>query len=243
MKLTCRILLIGAAALVAAGCNFPANRPAPTPSFEQQAATLVAATLNAPPAAPSAAPTATAAAGPTLLVTAAAADCRRGPGPNFANITSLAAGASLEVIGQNPESNYWQVRVPNGADTCWVSGADGKVSGNTTSLPEATAQVSNPKLPAGPNALFYSFTCPFPTGGQQEVTVDLRWTDQADNETGYHVYRNGTQIADLPANSGSYSESTPIAPGTVLTYQVAAYNEAGSSPQAVTRNGDPITCH
>ncbi len=243
-----------AAFVMLAGCNLPGSQgPGTGLTTEQQAATLVAATLNAhassqPPAnvtpfASPNAPAATASAGPAMQITAATADCRRGPGPNFANITSLSAGTKLEVIGQNPENNYWQVKVPNSADTCWVSGADGKVSGNTASLPEATAEASNPNLPAGPQALFYSFTCPFPAGGQQQITVDLTWSDRADNETGYHVYRDGTQIADLPANSTSYTDTTSIAAGAVLTYQVAAYNSAGSSPQAVTRNGDPITCH
>ncbi len=248
-----KILSFIAALVMLAGCNLPLSQGASSGlTTEQQAATLVAATLGArgsqPPgsvtpfASPNP-PAATASAGPTMQITAATADCRRGPGPNFANITSLAAGANLEVIGQNPENNYWQVKVPNSTDTCWVSGTDGKVNGNTASLPEATAEASNPNLPAGPQALFYSFTCPFPAGGQQQITVDLTWSDRADNETGYHVYRDGTQIADLPANSTSYADTTAIAPGAVLTYQVAAYNNAGSSPQAVTRNGDPITCH
>ncbi len=251
MNRSLKILFFTVALLFLTGCNLPGSQPSGNNlTVEQQAATVVAATMNAQPAStPGAvlaspnAPTAQPSSGPTLQITAGAASCRRGPSANFAEITTIALGTSLEVIGKNPESNYWQVKVPNSADTCWVSGTDGKVSGNTAALPEATAEANNPDVPAGPGALFYSFTCPFAAGGQQQITVDLRWTDKASNETGYHVFRDGTQIADLPADSTSYSDTTAIAAGAVLTYQVEAYNNLGTSPKAATGNGDPITCH
>ncbi len=242
------------ALLMLTGCNLPGSQtPGNNLTVEQQAATVVAATMNAnsgnqsagnaTPFASPAAPSPTPSSGPTLQVTAAAASCRRGPSANFAEITTVAAGTSLPVIGKNPESNYWQVKVPDSGDTCWISGTDGKVSGDTAALPEATAEANNPNVPAGPGALFYNFTCPFPGGGQQQITVNLNWTDKATNETGYHVFRDGAQIADLPADSTSYADTTAIAAGQVLTYQVEAYNNSGTSPKAMTGNGDPITCH
>jgi fibronectin type 3 domain-containing protein len=63
--------------------------------------------------------------------------------------------------------------------------------------------------------------------------VDLSWTDNAINETGYLVERsdNGgafAVIATLPADSVTYVDGT-VAAGNSYTYQVAATNSAGSS--------------
>jgi fibronectin type 3 domain-containing protein len=63
--------------------------------------------------------------------------------------------------------------------------------------------------------------------------VDLSWTDNATNETGYVVERsdNGgafAVIATLPADSVSYSDGAVGAPNS-YTYQVAATSGAGSS--------------
>lgn len=63
----------------------------------------------------------------------------------------------------------------------------------------------------------------------QDYTVTLTWTDQADNESGYRVYRDGILIATLPANSTNYVD-TPPAPDSHI-YAVEAFNEAGSSAQ------------
>ena len=57
--------------------------------------------------------------------------------------------------------------------------------------------------------------------------IDLSWTDNATNETGYYVYRsaNGltgwTRIATLAADSNSYS-NTGLTAGSVWFYYVQA---------------------
>jgi fibronectin type 3 domain-containing protein len=75
-----------------------------------------------------------------------------------------------------------------------------------------------------------------PTGLTAQVMsatqIDLRWTDNSSNETGFRVRRStaGTfaVIATLPAGATSYS-STGLAADTTYSYQVAAYNGAGES--------------
>jgi hypothetical protein len=64
--------------------------------------------------------------------------------------------------------------------------------------------------------------------------VNLTWTDNANNETGFKVERktgaNGTyaQIATPGVNATSYSDTT-VAAGTQYTYRVRASNAAGDS--------------
>ena len=71
--------------------------------------------------------------------------------------------------------------------------------------------------------------------------VDLSWVDQADNETDYLVYRRFNEdddinadgdfvvIAELPANSTSYTDSDVDASVFVICYLVKARNEFGKS--------------
>ncbi len=71
--------------------------------------------------------------------------------------------------------------------------------------------------------------------------VDLGWVDQADNETGYLVYRSHDDdgdsftdddfglIAELPANSTGYTDLAVNATEAVYCYLVKAVNEFGKS--------------
>ena len=81
--------------------------------------------------------------------------------------------------------------------------------------------------PAAPGNLRYIFFCTL----AGELTTDLTWSDKADNEQGYRVFRNGTLIATLPANATAFSETINININDTLTYSVGAFNAAGSSSQ------------
>jgi hypothetical protein len=58
--------------------------------------------------------------------------------------------------------------------------------------------------------------------------VDLSWNDRSNNEDGFRIYRNGSLIATVGANTTSYSDTT-VRPRTRYCYQVAAYNAAGEA--------------
>lgn len=63
--------------------------------------------------------------------------------------------------------------------------------------------------------------------------VNLTWTDNATNETGYYVERrtgtgNYSRIATLAANTTSYA-NTGLTAGTTYTYRVQAYNASAAS--------------
>ncbi len=79
--------------------------------------------------------------------------------------------------------------------------------------------------------------------------VTLSWLDPSDNEQGFKVYRNGVEVATLPASPGlgsvrSYTESVPGASGTVYRYEVAPFNGAGiaakSNTVTLTVPGAPV---
>lgn len=78
-----------------------------------------------------------------------------------------------------------------------------------------------PATPSNPQATFVSAS-----------RVDLAWTDNASNETGYRILRQASDngfmtVAALPANSTSYSDSS-VSPDVKYDYHIQAYNEAGN---------------
>jgi len=64
-------------------------------------------------------------------------------------------------------------------------------------------------------------------------TYKLSWKDNATNETGYRVYRNGSLVAGIGANSTSYTNTFQYNQGTggptYDTFAVEAYNSYGTS--------------
>ncbi|MBI1792813.1 MAG: SH3 domain-containing protein [Chloroflexi bacterium] len=224
--------------MISLACNIGAQAPLPL-SPRDAAATIVAQTLSAqglPTSEGLIANTATAvfaspaAVTPTfatpMLVVNEAANCRSGPGIDYEIITSASAGVKAEIVGKDTADNYWLIKTPNGNGTCWISGQSATASGSYADLPEVTPEAAKADVPSRPGSLFYNFTC---TNGGTSVTTNLSWSDTANNENGYRVYRFDTMIADLPANSSAYTDITNITYGSTLTYYIEAYNTAGVS--------------
>lgn len=238
MKLRKRILIFPSLFILSAlACNIGVQVPSAL-SPHDTAATIVAQTLQAqglPTSAgqilnspvPIASPVAsTPTTVPAMLTINQATNCRGGPGPNYEIIISAPAGTKAEIVGKDTADNYWLIKTPNGSGTCWMSGQYATPSGGYAALPEVTPQAPTPGVPSRPGSLYYNFTC---TNGATVVTTNLSWADTANNENGYRVYRFDTMIADLPANSTSYTDTITITYGSALTYYVEAYNAAGAS--------------
>lgn len=71
--------------------------------------------------------------------------------------------------------------------------------------------------------------------------VHITWNDQSSDESGFKIYRNGSQVGSRSANSQSYDDYAAN-PGTQYTYCVSAYNGAGESDtdcDSGSRNATP----
>ena len=91
-------------------------------------------------------------------------------------------------------------------------------------------------LPAAPSALAASVV--------SATRIDLTWTDNANNETGFNVYRstdgvNYSLLVSLGANATSYS-NTGLTPATAYSYRVRAVNAIGESADSNTASGTTL---
>ena len=228
-------LLVGGALLALAACNLPGAQATPTLSVLDQAATIVAGTLQAGgistagPVGVTASPTlasATPTTKPALFINTDGAKCRSGPGTDYKEIASFKTGTSVEMIAKDTADGYWLVKDPSSGDSCWVFVQDATPSGSFDRLPEITPPPVAQGVPVQPTIFYGNYFCD--TTG---LTTSLTWNDLADNENGYRVYRDGNRIASLEANSTTYDEKIDFVFGSQVVYAVEAYNEAGASPQ------------
>jgi hypothetical protein len=157
--------------------------------------------------------------------------CRTGTSSNFQGVAALSAGVTVELIGKDTSQSAWLIKVPNNAVTCWVLAGDGSPSGDYESLPEVTPQPSTQKPPGIPAFVGWPWFCTYSNGVMYKATVNLSWIDPANDANGFRVYRQGTLIADLPAKTTSIIDTVEVVTGTDLSYGIAAYNDAGISPQ------------
>ncbi len=233
-----KAILIPASALIllTSACGTTAKTPEPL-TVNEAASTLVAltdqaatqsASLNTPtPLSIAATPTF---AKPLLYINDNA-QCRTGTSPNFQVVATLSTGITVELIGKDTAQSAWLIKAPNNGSTCWILTGDGSPSGDYESLPEVTPQPSTQKPPSVPVFAGWPWFCTYSNGVIYKATVDISWIDVAHDANGFHVYRQGTLIADLPVTKTSFTDTTDVVIGTNLTYGVEAYNDAGLSPR------------
>ena len=91
-----------------------------------------------------------------------------------------------------------------------------------------------PKLvqPEKPSLDNYNFTCTW-NGTNLDLNITIEWNDKAASESGYYIYRNSQQIADLAPNSGNYADLYVVDGGVSVTYAIEAYNNFGRSEQII----------
>jgi len=171
-------------------------------------------------------------------------NCRTGPGTVYDLLGSLVTGQSAQVVGKYSAMNYWIINTPGSSGTCWLWGQYATVSGNTSGLPEmippptpTPAATATPAAPADPSKFKSSVTCG-PSGSFLfwNVQVVLTWVDNATNEDGYHLSRNGTLLVTLATDSITYTDNTSLAklyklgsPPPSISYSIDAFNSAGKS--------------
>jgi hypothetical protein len=95
-------------------------------------------------------------------------------------------------------------------------------AGNASSgVTTVATPAAPPSAPSAPSNLQLSVV--------SDTQIDLSWTDNAGNETGFEIERDGTVVAsDVAADTESYSD-TGLSSNTSYDYRVRAVNAAGAS--------------
>jgi formylglycine-generating enzyme required for sulfatase activity len=95
-------------------------------------------------------------------------------------------------------------------------------AGNASSgVTTVATPAAPPSAPSAPSNLQLSVV--------NDTQIDLSWTDNAANESGFKIERDGTVVAsDVPADTESYSD-TGLSSNTSYDYRVRAVNAAGAS--------------
>lgn len=249
-----RQLLALTAVLALAACSLPMRSTSqPTQAIDVSlVGTIAAATLQAmatatvPPAPtlePTTPPTLTSTItptnGPVTLKFNGNTNCRKGPGENYDVVIVLKTGLEVEAIGRVDKTNYWLVKRPESAETCWASADFAQTTGNAQALPTVTAPpTSTPKPPNAPAWVNYDFTCDFANGGTN-MTVNLIWADRSNDETRYTIYRDDQMIASLGPNTTSYTDVTLVAAGQSVSYKVEVKNPSGT---AISNSTKTLSC-
>jgi beta-lactamase superfamily II metal-dependent hydrolase len=146
---------------------------------------------------------------------------RRTSGGSFAQIASVGPNITSYSDSGLASGTTYDYRV-----LAFNDGGSSSYS-NTAS---ATTQSPAPQPPAAPSGL-----------GAAAITtsrIDLQWTDNSANESGFRVERRSgggsfSQVASLAANVTSYQD-TGLASATTYEYRVLAYNADGSSAYSNT---------
>jgi len=98
--------------------------------------------------------------------------------------------------------------------------ADGDSAGVTATATTFACTVTIPAAPGGLTATAVS-----------QTQINLLWTDNSSNETGFRLFRNGVELTPSPkvgANVTTFSD-TGVVCGTTYTYEVKATNASGDS--------------
>ena len=143
------------------------------------------------------------------------------------NVTGVAA----LILSQNPGFSAGQVRDRLLQTVRPVQALDGLIATGGVVDALAAISVTPPEpLPAAPTALSAQAT--------GTATISLAFSDSADNEDGFKVYRSesGADFAlhtVLDANTTTYLDNG-LTPGTAYAYEVTAFNTAGESDASNT---------
>lgn len=222
-------------------CNLPAQTPAPpappelpatTPAQGNQPAPQNTPAITDTPPLPSETPTITPTATLSVPMVSVSMDtnCRSGPGKEYDLWGALLVGEKAEVVGKNTALNYWVIKNPDSAGTCWLWGQYATVEGNTSAIPEVPAPPTpTPSVPTAPGNFSVDRVCKtmlFPSPHLDMTNATLNWNDKSDIEEGFYIYRDGALIATLGPNTESYAENPP---GLSHTYGVSAFGPGGES--------------
>lgn len=199
----------------------------PIPNFIIQKTPTLAATMTITPtySAP-------------MLVVHEQTNCRAGPGQDYEVIFTYLPNKKLEIVGRYEIENYWLVKsAESPTGQCWLWGEFVEVSGSYWAVSSVTPPPTATKAPPNaPSFQSWDYLCEF-NGVNNTLTVQLTWTDKSNNETGFRLFRNGELVADLPADSTSYTDKFDIDSGELVGYRLDAYNSTGAESDSTNSFG------
>ncbi len=165
----------------------------------------------------------------TILTVDSNTNCREGPGTNYTIVITLVPGTTYQIVARSADERYWVV-TDGRNKPCWVLAEYSNAFGNVAILPVITPSAAT-LAPGGlraPTNLRYQFSCRY-AGTGTEITVVLTWTDRSASETGFRVYRNDVVVAQVPANTTTYTDVFIGPPTITYTYRIAAFNANGEA--------------
>lgn len=236
--------------LSALACNIPAEQVPPPGEVQTAAALTVQAVIATPSVAagesasptpqtpsPTISPSQTITVTPTysmpMLTVRESTNCRTGPGEAYEVVFTYLKGKKLEIVGRYDPGNFWLVKSnesPTG--TCWLWGEYVDVIGSYWAVSSVTPPpTSTSAPPRAPSIQEWNFSCSGLT-----LTFTVIWKDVATGETGYRIFRNGEQLAEMPANATTYTDiyNLPDVQQSV-EYYVQVYSPAGSANSSVMK--------
>jgi|RhiMetdeSRZDD1v2_1073273.scaffolds.fasta_scaffold106286_2 hypothetical protein len=250
-----RSVLAGAGLILAMlACNMPFEQVPPPNDIQTAAALTLQARLTPSPtstastaaitatASPRATRTVTGVGSPTTSVTPTFSvpmltvleptNCRTGPGEEYEIVFTYLDGKELEIVGRYDPGNFWLVKSnesPNG--TCWLWGQYVEVTGSYWAVASVTPPpTATSAPPRQPGIIEWNFSC-----GGGILTFTVIWADNASDEAGYRIFRNGETIVELPANSTTYTDQFNVSADQSVEYYIQVHSLAGTANSSIMR--------
>src|SRR5215207_1064208 len=244
-----RSILAGVSLILAIlACNGPFEQVAPPNEIQTAAALTIQAILTpsltsatspslvtntpsvpatgTPAAAGSATTTVTSTYSMPMLTVSESTNCRTGPGEEYEVLATYLDGKELEIVGRYDPGNFWLVKSnesPNG--TCWLWGEFVEITGSYWAVSSVTPPPTVTGAPPSAAGLInYEFFCSLDI-----MTITIIWADNANNEAGYRILRNGQVVAELPVDSTTYTDATQLTSGQSAEYYIQVFSASGSA--------------
>ncbi len=188
---------------------------------EQRQAMEATQTAQAAPPAPPAAPTDTPApqdTRPQVTAGNSTVNLRSGPGTNYSKSGSLPQGQSLDIVGRNDDSSWWQVSTAAGLK--WIAASVTTAQNTDASIPI----VSAPPPPATPTPAAPPTPTPAPQP-QFQYTVSNLFAADGDNPNAGLTRIKGV-IADAGGN-GVNGISLRVRVGSFCAISIPTHDDGG----------------
>jgi hypothetical protein len=167
-----------------------------------------------------------------MLTVREATNCRTGPGEAYEIVFTYLNGKELEIVGRYDPGNFWLVKsAESPTGTCWLWGEFVEVTGSYWAVSSVTPPPTvTARPPRQPGIVEWNFSC-----SDGAITFTVNWSDNANNEAGYRIFRNGEAIAELPADSVTHTDVFDIQPDQSVEYYIQVFGPSGTANSSIMR--------